>query len=56
MSKFILSAIAALAILGGISSASIAAPRDHGTSTGSEQDGGSFPANFWDELNERAAG
>jgi hypothetical protein len=47
MSKFILSTLAALVILSGVSSSSIAAPRDAD---------GSFPAKFWEELHEKAAG
>lgn len=54
MSKSILSALAALAILSGVGSATIAAPRDSGQT--SEQPAGSFPANFWKELGEKAAG
>jgi hypothetical protein len=56
MSKYILSAIAALTILSGISSAAIAARGTSGNGYSSEQAGDSFPENFWDELSQKAGG
>jgi hypothetical protein len=54
MSKTILSALAALAILSGVSSVAIAAPDTNSDGYASEQAGDSFPGKFWEELAEKA--